>query len=227
MPCRLAHTTNVLLLLAILPGLASAQYSSSGGSSSQEPAMLESTFRRVEILMEAGLALPQGDLSAPADTTFQGFGASSGYLLGLRTRIYLSPGFALAPYLSYTEFKEAEVEFYGRETLIQTKVINVGLDATYVKPGPDTRVRPLLAAGVALTRDMYRDEDVEDETFYKANVNLLTWSLTAGLRWRDWELSAYYQFNQVDTARFYPTGESRDYDWNHVVVRLGYVLPAI
>ena len=56
---------------------------------------------------------------------------------------------------------------------------------------------------------------------------MFTWSLTAGLRWRDWELAAYYQFNQVDTARFYPTGESRAYDWNHVVVRLGYVLPAI
>ena len=177
--------------------------------------------------MEAGLALPQGNLSAPADTTLQGFGAGPGHLLGLRTRIYLSPGFALAPYLSYTEFKQAEVEFYGREILIQTKVINIGLDATYVKPGPYTRVRPMLAAGVALSRDKYRDEDIEDETFYKAGANVLTWSLTAGLRWRDWELAAHFQFNQVDTARFYPTGVSQDYDWNHVVVRLGYVLPAM
>ena len=227
MPRRLAAVTCALLLLAVSPDPASAQYSNSGAAKPPEPAMLESTFRRVEVLMEAGLALPQGDLAAPADTTLQGFGAGSGYLLGLRTRIFLSPGFALAPYLSYTEFKQAEVDFYGREVLIKARVISFGLDATYVKPGPRTRVRPLLAAGVALSRDKYRDEDVDDETFYKASANVLTWSLTAGLRWRDWELAAIYQLNLVSTARFYPTGEPQDYDWNHLVVRLGYVLPII
>lgn len=217
MPRRLAPATSVLLLLTILPGLAAAE--------DPEPAMLESKFRRVEVLMEAGLTLPQGDLAAPADSTYTGFGAGSGYLLGLRTRIYLSPGFALAPYISYTEFKEAEVDFYDREILIQTKIISFGLDATYVKPGPFTRVRPMLAAGVALARNKYRDEDVENETFYKAGVNVLTWSLTAGLRWQDWELAASFQLNQFSTARFYPTGVPQDYDWSYVAIRLGYVLP--
>ena len=219
MPRRLAPATSVLLLLTILPGLAAAK--------DPEPAMLESKSRRVEVLMEVGLTLPQGDLAAPADSTYTGFGAGSGYLLGLRTRIYLSPGFALAPYISYTEFKEAEVDFYGSEILIQTKIITFGLDATYLKPGPFTRVRPMLAAGVALARNKYRDEDVENETFYKASVNVLAWSLTAGLRWRDWELAASFQLNQFSTARFYPTGVPQDYDWSYVAIRLGYVLPAI
>lgn len=218
------------VLLTVLPTTSAlAQPRSGSGYVSQESKdAANDAFHRFEVLMEGGLALPVGNLGAELLSEDAAMGAEAGYMLGLRMRIYLSRAFSLAPVFSYTEFGDYDGRDANDEVFtILARVLRYGLDATFIKPGSFKRVRPYVGGGVAVVRNKYREDYVEDETFYADGLNGFAWSLQAGLRWRDWELAAEYQRNTFSTARFLPTGIAVDYDWSQVTVRVAYALPRI
>lgn len=215
-----------LLVLSILSTVASAQYGKSSGY--VEPDTDENVFRRVEVVMEGGLALPGGNLGAELFSEDAALGAETGYMLGLRVRFYLSRGLTVAPAFAYTEFGDYDgLDTGGDVFTIVCRTLRYGVDFVYIKPGPFKRVRPFVGLGAALVRNKYREEYLGDETFYKASLNSFAWSVQAGLRWRDWEVSVDYELNRFSTARFLPTGGEVDYDWSHVVLRFGFALPRI
>jgi hypothetical protein len=224
MPRRAAPSL-LLLVLVILVPMAAAQ--APVDPELIDSALGDSSYRRAEVFMEAGAAFPRGHLNDDFATTNQGFGADTGFQLGVRVRFYVNRSFSLAPVVSYTEFGAYEgITADGDAFLVQGKVIRYGADVAWTMPGRWTSIRPILGAGAAFVRNKYYEEFTDDETFYKAGVNNLAWSLLVGLRWRAWELSLDVQINEFSTSLFFPTAEPYDYVWNHVVLRLGYALPA-
>jgi hypothetical protein len=219
MPRRAAPLLLLLVLVSLVPVVAAQE--------AGDADLGDSTYRRAEVFMEAGAAFPRGHLDNDFPTTNQGYGADTGFQLGVRVRFYLNRSFSLAPVVSYTEFGAYEgATADGDEFLVQAKVIRYGADFAWIMPGGWTSIRPILGAGAAFVRNKYYEEFIDDETFYKAGVNNLAWSLLVGLRWRAWELSLDVQINEFSTSLFFPTAEPYDYVWNHLVLRLGYALPA-
>lgn len=186
------------------------------------------TFRRAEVVMETGLALPRGDLGESFENTARGYGAEPGYILGLRVRLYLNRNVTLAPAFSYTEFGDFDgYDAAGESYKVVARVLRYGLDLGYTASGGHGQVRPFAAVGVAVARNKYREEYSVDETYYAAGVNTFQWTVAGGVRWRDFELSLSWEGNTFETARFFPVAEPQDYDWSHLGVRLAYVLPRI
>jgi hypothetical protein len=218
----------MLLVLVTLAAAAAAQSGGRSGSAAGAEAANPQVDRGFEMLMEGGLALPTGNLGAEFLSEDAALGAEPGFLLGLRARIYLSRSFSVAPAFSYTEFGDYDGRDSNDEVFtIVARVLRYGLDFVYIKPGRHKQVRPFVGAGAALVRNKYRENYVEAETYYADGLNAFAWSLLAGLRWRDWELSAAYELNTFSTARFLPTGVAVDYDWSQLSLRLAFALPQI
>lgn len=188
----------------------------------------EAPFRRAEVLMEGGLAVPLGDLAASYESTERGMGAELGYALGLRLRIYVSRTLSLAPAFAYVEF--GDYDGYDAEEVpfkIRTSVLRYGLDFLYLAPGGEGSFRPCLGAGVAAVRNKYHQEIRADDTVYDAARNAFAWSVQAGVRLQDWELVLQYESNRFTTPAFDASGEDQDFNWSNLVVRVGYVLPRL
>jgi hypothetical protein len=217
----------VLLLVLVVSSPVVAQ-SSRGGDGPRDVVEPDDVFRRVEVLMEGGLTLPQGNLGAEFLSEEGALGAENGFMLGLRVRFYLSPRFSLAPAFSYTEYGDYDgLDVNGDSFTILARVLRYGLDALYMTPGRRNSLRPFAGVGVAVVRNKYREEFAADELVYAAGLNDLAWSAQLGLRWRDWELSVDYEVNRFSTARFLPAAREVDYDWSRVMIRLAYALPRI
>jgi hypothetical protein len=149
-------------------------------------------------------------------------------MLGLRTRFFLNRSWTLAPSFNFTQFGDHDgFTASGDKLKITASVLRYGLDLVYLAPGSHRSLRPFVGGGAAFVHNKYH-EDIDEETaIYDASVNALSWSVVAGLRLQDWELSLQYDINRFSTPLFYPTGEDLDYNWNSVLLRIGYVLPRI
>ncbi len=217
----------MLLAVASLVSSVSAQQSGSGYVRKQSDSD-QVEFRRFEVLMEGGLAVPTGNLGAEFLSEEAALGADNGFMLGIRVRFYLSKSFTVAPVLAYTEFGDYDGRTADDEVFtILTRIIRYGLDFAWMKPGRRGQIRPFLGAGGAFVRNKYREDYIDEETFYDAALNGFTMSAQAGARWRDWELALEYQRNTFSTALFLNTGVAVDYDWSHVLLRVGVALPSI
>ncbi len=181
-----------------------------------------------EVLLDAGLALPLGDLGASYGWTDRGLGAEHGYLLGLRLRFYPAARFVLSPAFNYIEFGDHDgydlaVDPYS----IQATTLRYGLDAYWLPDNGGGRVQPLLGGGVAVLRNRYREEFEGPGTTYDAHVNTLAWSLQAGVRLSDWELVCSYEVNRFTTGQLAADGAPLPYRWHALLVRVGYKLPLL
>ncbi len=233
MPHRTAAIVLVTAALAMLmaPAAAWALQPPRGGGETRvvdEIAPGVPVFRRAEVVMEMGLALPRGDLGESFEGTARGYGAEPGYILGLRVRLYLNRNITLAPAFSYTEFGDFDgYDAAGESYKVVSRVLRYGLDLGYTASGSHDQLRPFASLGVAVARNKYREEYSADETYYAAGVNTFQWTVAGGVRWRDFELSLAWEGNTFETARFFPVSSPEDYDWSHLGVRLAYVLPRI
>jgi len=214
-----------LTLVAGLP--AGAQPGAAAGDlGAADPVPTRRPAPRLEVVLEGGAAVPLGDLGAGFTNTDHGMGAELGYALGVRTRFYVLPTLAVAPSFTYVEFGDHDgLSATGEKFKILPSVLRYGLDVCWVAPGARDQVRPLAGLGLAVLRNRYRDEAPDDETFFEAAANNVALSLRAGLKWSDFELSLQYEINRFQTGRFTADLRERDHDWDHLVVRLGYVLP--
>ena len=232
---RLAASTTVLaaalaalvaLPAAAQPGVAGLTPGSAQTLGAADPVPAAAGSPWLEVVLEGGVAVPLGDLGAGFTNTDHGMGAELGYALGVRTRFYVLPTLAVAPSFTYVEFGDHDgVDALGETFKIRPSVLRYGADVCWVAPGTRDQVRPLAGLGFAVLRNRYRDEDPGEETFYEAAANNLAVSLRAGLRWNDFELTMQYEINRFRTGRFTADLMERELDWDHVVVRLGYVLP--
>jgi len=222
---HIAVVTLTLLALLALTSSVQAQYGGQGQSQAEEPAAYDPVFRRLEVIMEGGLAIPLGDLSANPDHTLEGMGAELGYTLGVRLRFFLNQSLTVAPCFSYTEFGDHDGTIGDQIYRINTRVLRYGLDLVYITPGGHKTLRPFVGIGGAFVRNKYREENETLETFYEAGVNGLTWSLMAGVRLANWDLTLQYDANKFQTTQFIYPPEDLDYDWTNLSLRVGYILP--
>jgi hypothetical protein len=184
-------------------------------------------FRRLEVLLEGGPVVPLGDLGSGFRYTSQGFGAELGYAIGLRTRFFVTRTLSVAPSFTYIEFGDHDgIDADGNVFKIRPTALRYGLDFAWIGPPSVGAVRPLVGVGLAVTRNRYRDEDRESETFFEAGVNALVPSVALGLRWGGLEAAVQHEFDRFTTGRFFSDLVPRDLDWDHVLIRFAYVLPA-
>ena len=142
-------------LLAVLPGAVAARPGFS------------------EVVLEGGLAEPLGDLGDDWETV-AGFGAETGYELGLRFRARWPSGWALSPSFHYVRmakhsgFVEGEsLSFFGRGSIFA-----YGVDAQYFLPARRNRPQFYLSLGAALMHNRYREE-YSDGDWFEEGVNTL------------------------------------------------------
>lgn len=177
-----------------------------------------------EFVLEGGMALPAGNQTDALWETDEGLDAGTGYELGLRFRQYVTPQVAIAPSFHYVEFGGtsgvgdfAEGEGLGYE--VQTSLMRYAVDMQFF-PGARAAVRPFFSAGVALIHNRYRD-DLQFFGPYEASVNTPSLGLGLGLKARNFEMSATYNFNRFATDAIAASAQDLDYNWDYVSVRLG------
>lgn len=182
-----------------------------------------------ELVLEGGLAEPVGD-QADDFGTADGYGAGTGFELGLRFRQYLTPQLAVAPTFHYVQFGSSAgvADFPEGADLayeVQTSLYRYGLDLQWLPGDPGAPIRPCLTGGVALAHNRYRDS-LQGYQDFEAGMNGPSWTAGAGLKMGAIELSASYVWNRFDTEKLSAGFAKQSYDWDYALVRLGIAFGA-
>lgn len=186
-----------------------------------------SPLARTDLVIEAGAAQPLGDLGDDYLNTEFGFGAETGYELGVRYRAVWHSGWALSPSFHFVDYGD----FGGRTTggtpfEVKTSVLRYGLDAQYFWNPDGAGAQPFVSGGLALCRNRYRDELLgASPTYSEASTNALAVAVGAGLRVDTFEISVVYNLNRFESAQLLYPGERTDYNWDSFSVRVGIALP--
>lgn len=179
-----------------------------------------------ELVFEGGLMEPLGDQQDDFFTTLTGFGATTGYDLGLRYRMYLGQNWALSPTFHYGRFGSfgGVANFPEGDNLgfdIRLSHYRYGLDLQTFIGSSNVAVRPFLTGGIALVHNMYRDE-LQYVGIFNGSVNSPAYSAGVGLKARHIEISAIYNWNRFDTTAFSFDPVQTSYNWDYAVVRVGF-----
>jgi len=213
----------VVLLAALLTSLAVA--AEADRDRSADPGF--------EVLMDAGLVVPLGNLGAGLAHTATGLGVEQGYRAGLRCRYTTPAGVTLSPSFSFSEFGDhdgfndlsGKTGGYGQKFKLQATVLRYGLDVGYLAPGEPGDWRALVAAGVGVLQNNYKEDLVDDEFTYDASTYSLGWMLSVGARRGPLELAMEYHLSSFETDQFFLETIDGEYTWNHLVLRAGWMLP--
>lgn len=179
-----------------------------------------------EIVLEGGMALPAGDQSEDLWATPVGLDAGTGYELGLRLRQFVAPRLAIAPAFHYVEFggKSGVAAFEQGDLLgyeVKTSLMRYGVDCqVFLGTGGAAGVHPYFSGGLALIHNRYRDE-LEFYGPYETSVNTPSIGLGMGLKARNFEMSAVYNFNRFSTDTISADEADLDYNWDYLAVRFG------
>lgn len=208
----------ILGMGAIAPAQARVVLSTQGPNYQQAPSSIELVF-------EGALAEPMGDQDGDFQTTNNGFGASTGYQVGIRVRQYLWRHFAVTPVFQYTRLGAAagvtgtDIGF-PQAYNIRTSSYRYGLDFQSFVGSGAAPVRLMFLGGISLINNQYRDW-LQDSGVFKASANTPGASVGAGLQMKNIELIAEYTYNRFRTGQFSFDGTPQDYNWDLLVVRAG------
>lgn len=179
-----------------------------------------------QVLLEAGGALPRGDLAADFTTEPLGFGVKSGLELGFRWRLWLSENWSVSPsfhFMNYKDFKSLTPT--GEDFRIKPTSFRYVVEVMWMAGDRTRGFRPFLAVGGGLYRNRV-------EGFYKTfdrpfdqSVNTFGASGRAGVKLGQFELSVLYSWNRFETWALYRTGQAESYDWDNSGVRAAWLVP--
>jgi opacity protein-like surface antigen len=180
-----------------------------------------------ELVVEAGAALPYGELGDDFEDTRKGLGARTGYDLGARLRYFATGFLSVGPSFHYARFGDWEGVFddeYGVDAYsTSASVLRYGLDVQLFLAPRDAHLRPYITAGGAACHNRYRDWVEGGGTFRTSSTNLAL-GLGAGLVFGPMELSAIWNHNPAENRNL-PRAEGvtdTSYDWSFLVVRVGF-----
>ncbi len=177
-----------------------------------------------EVILEGGAVSPEGDLGASYDTP-AGFGSDIGFEVGARVRQRMRNGWAIAPSFHYAEFgNHSGVTPSDMLFEAKTSTYRYGVDLQYFFPASRGAPRLFLTGGASLIRNRYREDYLDDGSYFADGVNTVALSGGVGLEVGDFEVSAQYHRNRFDTVRFFDG--STDYDWDYISLRVGFALPS-
>lgn len=180
-----------------------------------------------QLVLEAGAAVPLGDLADDFETTDQGLEAGTGYELGIRYRYFVGGGFAVSPAFHYTNFEDDQ-GYYDDDGIergyeVATSVYRYGVDLQQFIGAADAPLRAYLSVGVALYHNRYWDFAEGLGTFETASNNV-GFAGGAGLVFGPIELSGSYDFDRTSNDELPSATADDDFDWDHVTARVGFVI---
>jgi len=175
-----------------------------------------------QFVLEGGGASPIGDLGADYIGTEKGFGAQTGYELGARLRYFIGPTTAVGPAFHYTSFGSWDGVYQDEAYQISTRVLRYGLDIQQFLAPAKALVRPYITLGVALCNNRYEDWAQYSGTF-ETSTNDFAFGAGGGLVMGPIELSAFYNYNEVDNRVLADAWDldSSIFDWSYWVFRAG------
>lgn len=180
----------------------------------------------LEVLLEAGVAIPRGDLTGEYGTDLAAANARAGYDLGFRVRFFVGPKLAIAPAFHYAKFRSLETELADGEPFsVGTALVVGSFDFQYYLRGRRPGFAPFLSVGLGLAQNRYQETLGEDDK-RDASVNAPLLQFGAGFRLGSFEFSVEYRFDRFETIRFVPTDTVTDYDWDSVAARVGWLFPS-
>lgn len=181
---------------------------------------------RNQLVLEAGAAVPLGDLGDDFETTDKGLDAKTGYELGVRYRYLVGGGFAVSPAFHYTNFGDDQGVYdddgFARGYEVATSVYRYGFDLQQFIGSADAPVRAYLSVGVALYHNRYWDF-AEGLGTFETSSNSLGFAGGAGLVFGPIELSGSYDVDRTSNDDLPSTGDD-DFNWDHVTARIGFVV---
>ena len=175
------------------------------------------------LLLEGGWAVPRGDLADGLDATPTGVGARPGFELGVRWRFALSPRWSLGPAVHFLGYGDATGLGADGEDSLAPSALIYSVEALVAARDGGARLFAGLAPCVMHRRlagpgkdHLTRIEDTSTGLGLSARV---------GVRLGTSEISAVYHLNRFASYGFFASGSERDYDWDTLVLRFGWLLP--
>ncbi len=179
-----------------------------------------------QVIIEAGLSHPYGQLGASADNTRLGQGARDGLRLGFALRIPLTPTVSLAPQFAFVDYgnfdgSTPEVD----EIRIESSSYRYGLELMIASQGPPRRIKPFLALAMGLNRNRLAGNYQDPTSTMDRSINSLGYTLRLGLQWSSLEFSGGYHINRFNTWQFYQSQYRERYNWDSLELRAGWRVP--
>lgn len=179
-----------------------------------------------EVVLEAGGALPQGNLGDDYFTTDLGLGNKGGLELGFRLRYHLNERWSLSPafhFVNFKDFKHADAD--GNDFRIKPTSYRYTLELLWTGGAGTSKIRPITGLSVGLYRNRLEAFQKTDGDLIDSSVNTLGAALRGGLKTGDFELSVVYGFNEFDTWSYFATADPETYDWSTLGARAAWVVP--
>ena len=201
----------ILGLLILFAGVGSAE-------ASQKPSS--------QVVVEAGVAIPYGELGADFENTRLGFGATNGLEIGFSYRIHLSETVTIAPtflFLDYGNYEGFDEEI--EDFRVQSSSYRYGVELMVKMPGSDKSPRPFLAAGAGLFRNRVTGFYQDNTKALDKSVNTMGYSLRAGIQIVGLEFSVVYNINRFNTWQFFQSDYRERYNWDNLGFRAGWLIP--
>jgi hypothetical protein len=179
-----------------------------------------------QVVFEVGYVKPYGNLAEDFLTTEKGFGITQGLELGFRWRYRFSENWSISPGFHFTDYRNfsGENDEIGAYRIKPTTLC-YDLEVMYVMGGEDTTFRPLVAVSGGFSRNRVEGYWKTWDKAFDSSVNALTVAARAGFLVWGFEFTAVYNINRFTTWRFFNTGYEEDYNWDNLVLRVGWIIP--
>lgn len=175
------------------------------------------------VVLDAGWAVPAGDLDDGLDATPTGTGSRPGFEVGATWRFALARAWSLGPSVHFLGYGDATgLGDDGEETLAPTSQ-RYGLELMRSTTGSGTQW--FAGLETAWVRSHLEGPGKDHVTLIEGSAGSLGLTVRAGVRFADTELSVVYHVNRFRSRGFFASGEELDYDWDSAVLRLGWRLP--
>jgi hypothetical protein len=192
------------------------------------PVQAQTPYVTSEVLLEGGVAMPEGDLGSAFhwfEPGKMGLGAETGYEVGFRFRYYFSRTMAASGSFHYVDF----ANFLGSDEIggfeVATSILRYAIDLNLYMAPERASIRPFIILGAVLNNNRYRDYDDYDQSYYKTSIFSLGGAGGIGLRMGIFEISGIYNYNRFQTVRLDPEGMKKEYDWDYIMVQAAFAFP--
>lgn len=180
-----------------------------------------------QVIVEAGLAVPYGDLDDSFENTRLGFGAENGFEIGFRWRLHLSSTLSLSPsfhFVDYANFNGVHPEV--DEYRIQTSSLRYALELMTISEYRSFgRPRPFLAVAVGMYRNRVQGFYQDFIQAIDESASTLGVSFRGGVQIAGFELSLVYHVNRFNTWHFHRSDYRERYNWDSMTLRAGWIIP--
>lgn len=179
-----------------------------------------------QVVVQAGLALPHGQLGSDFNRTRLGLGATNGLEIGFAYRLSLSPTVTLAPNFLFMDFGGHDgVDADGGDFQIKASSYRYEVEVMVMKPGSTRTLRPLLAMGIGYFRNRVTGPYQDFSQPLDQSLNTLGYSLRLGAQIVGLEFSVVYNINRFNTWQLYRSDYRERYNWDNLSLRAGWLIP--